>query len=89
MAKNFGIDNGRNCLIGVFFNILEEIISERLEELTNNKPFDNFVDIKNIKNNDENKFSIENKYYDAALQRVGDVIKNIVNESRVSLIKWR
>ena len=43
-----------------YFNILEEIISERLEESTNNKPFDNFVDIKNIKNNDENKFSMEN-----------------------------
>lgn len=43
-----------------FFNALEEIISERFEELINNKPFDNFVDIKNIKNNDENKFSMEN-----------------------------
>lgn len=61
VAKNFGIDNERNCLIGVFFNALEEIISERFEELINNKPFDNFVDIKNIKNNDENKFSMENK----------------------------
>lgn len=58
-----------------FFNILEETISERLEELTNNKPFDNFVDIKNIKNNNENKFSTEYKYYDAALQGVGDVIR--------------
>ena len=43
------------------FNILEEIISERFEELANNNPFDNFVDIKNIKNNNENKLSTENK----------------------------
>lgn len=56
-GKKFRYKQWKKLFDWRFFHILEETISERFEELTNNKPFDDFVDVRNITLGDESRVS--------------------------------